>query len=198
MIVFRQLWFLILCVLLGVFAPSRADARMAETRTWVFAPEVAETRLETEPQAVGTHQENGLWNYEHAPGCTQAAENVAAPTGRFYSAAFETTLDASVLGKSRSIHFNRANAALDSALSSDAAFASRMEGLIPGVRDAVSKVGGRQTPGGWIWHHEQATGVMRLVPEVQHTPGSMFWGTLHPGGRGGYSIWGIPNGAPPN
>ncbi len=75
MIVFRQLWFLLLCVLLGVFAPSRADARLAETRTWVFAPEVAETRLETEPQAVGTHQENGLWNYEHAPGCTQTAEN---------------------------------------------------------------------------------------------------------------------------
>ncbi len=76
MIVFRQLWFLVLCVLLGVFAPSRADARLAETRTWGFAQEVAETRLETEPQAVGTHQENGLWNYEHAPGCTQAAESV--------------------------------------------------------------------------------------------------------------------------
>lgn len=76
MIVFRQLWFLLLCVLLDVFAPSRADARLAETRTWVFAPEVAETRLETEPQAVGTHQENGLWNYEHAPGCTQAAERI--------------------------------------------------------------------------------------------------------------------------
>ncbi len=43
MIVLRQLWFLILCVLLGVFAPSRAVARMAETRTGVFAPEVAET-----------------------------------------------------------------------------------------------------------------------------------------------------------
>ena len=78
MIVFRQLWFLILCVLLGVFAPSRADARLAETRTWVFASEVAETRLETEPQTVGTHQENRLWNYEHAPGCTQAAETTAA------------------------------------------------------------------------------------------------------------------------
>ena len=79
MIVFRQLWFLLLCVLLGVFAPSRADARLAETRTWVFAPEVAETRLKTEPQAVGTHQENGLWNYEHAPGCTQAAESRLVP-----------------------------------------------------------------------------------------------------------------------
>jgi hypothetical protein len=86
-IVFRQLWFLILCVLLGVFAPSRADARMAETRTWVFAPEVAETRLETEPQAVGTHQENGLWNYEHAPGCTQAAENAGARTASAWTRA---------------------------------------------------------------------------------------------------------------
>ena len=82
MIVLRQLWFLILCVLLGLFAPSRADARLAETRTWVFAPEVAETRLETEPQAVGTHQENELLNYEHAPGCTQAAENVAPAFSR--------------------------------------------------------------------------------------------------------------------
>ena len=79
MIVFRQLWFLLLCVLLGVFAPSRADARMAETRTWVFAPEVAETRLEAEPQAVGTHQENRLWNYEHAPGRTQAAKTARVP-----------------------------------------------------------------------------------------------------------------------
>jgi hypothetical protein len=84
------MWFLLLCVLLGVFAPSRADAHMAETRTWVFAPEVAETRLETEPQAVGTHQENGLWNYEHAPGCTQAAESAVQPRnalGQFMSKA---------------------------------------------------------------------------------------------------------------
>jgi hypothetical protein len=73
--VLLRLWFLILCVLLGAFVPSRAGARGSETRTWVFAPTTTETRLESEPQAAGTHQENGLCHYEHAPGCCLAAEN---------------------------------------------------------------------------------------------------------------------------
>ncbi|MGO9313235.1 MAG: HNH endonuclease [Syntrophobacteraceae bacterium] len=54
------------------------------------------------------------------------------------------------------------------------------------------------TPSDWIWHHANETGVMQLVPEAQHTPGSAYWSTLHPSGRGGYSIWAIPAGAPPN
>lgn len=70
-----RLWLLVLLVCVSAFAPSRAEARAAENRTWVFLPTVTETRLETEPQVAGTHQENGLWNYEHAPGCTLAAEN---------------------------------------------------------------------------------------------------------------------------
>ena len=81
--VLLRLWFLVLCVLAGAFAPSRAGARVSETRTWVFAPEVVETRLETEPQAAATHQENGLWNYEHAPGCCLAPERVADGSVRF-------------------------------------------------------------------------------------------------------------------
>ena len=73
-----RLWMLVLLVCVSAFAPSRAGAREAETLAWVFAPQTVETRPESEPQAAGTHQENGLWNYEHAPGCTQAAESGAA------------------------------------------------------------------------------------------------------------------------
>jgi hypothetical protein len=33
---------------------------------------------------------------------------------------------------------------------------------------------------------------MQLVPNAQHPniPGGIFWETMHPGGIGGYSIWG--------
>jgi len=121
-----------------------------------------------------------------------------------YSVAYEMQLSSGVLGRSRSVHFNRANEALDDALRSDPAFAGAMEQMIPGVGSAVSRTGGRSTPDGWIWHHVHSSqaggqaGVMRLVPDTQHAPGSAFWSVLHPGGVGGYSEWAIPRGAPPN
>jgi hypothetical protein len=127
-------------------------------------------------------------------------ESKAAPmraaTVETYSVAYEMRLNPADLGRSRAVHFNRANAALDSALQSDPAFAAQMDRMIPGVGDSVSSVGGRATPGGWIWHHSTERGVLQLVPEVQHTPDSIFWNTMHPGGPGGYSIWSIPAGAP--
>jgi hypothetical protein len=126
------------------------------------------------------------------------ANSFAGPTGDAYSVAYQMQLDSAVLGTSRSVQFNRANAALDAALQSDPVFASQMEQLIPGVADSVSSVGGRATPSDYIWHHSTDTGIMQLVPEAQHTTGSIFWDTLHPGGRGGYSIWAIPAGAPKN
>ena len=61
----------------------------------------------------------------------EAASVVATPTGRVYSVAYEMTLDTIDFGKSRSVQFNRANAALDAALQSDPAFARAMEDLIP-------------------------------------------------------------------
>jgi filamentous hemagglutinin len=111
-----------------------------------------------------------------------------------------------VFGRRRSIHFNRANAALDDALQGDAQFAKMMEDLIPGVQASVSSVGGRAKPAGWTWEHASTStafgeqGIMRLVPTNQHTPGSDFWRVLHPdkGASGGYSEWAIPNGAPKN
>lgn len=42
----------------------------------------------------------------------------------------------------------------------------------------------------WVWHHSTEPGVMQLVPQVQHTNGSIFWKTLHQGGRGGMSLCG--------
>jgi len=134
-------------------------------------------------------------------GRTEAITTAATmPNGSFYSVAYQTILNSTDLGKSREVHFNRANAALDKAIQSDPEFAVQMEHLIPGVSDSVSKVGGRETPEGWVWHHDQGIGVMQLVPENQHTPGSIFWNTLHPtpGNAGGYSIWAIPAGAPRN
>jgi len=61
-----------------------------------------------------------------------------------YSSAFEMKLDPSDFGKSDSVHFNRANKALDDALNADPQFAATMENLIPGVRNAVSSKGGAE------------------------------------------------------
>ena len=120
------------------------------------------------------------------------------PDGKHYSVAFRMTLDAGDFGRRRKVHFNRANKALHEALQSDPGLAAALDKLIPGVLEAVSDRGGRETPEGWLWQHDKAPGEMQLVPEDQHTPGSVFWDTLHPGGTGGYSDWAIPNGAPPN
>ncbi|WP_440533999.1 hypothetical protein [Variovorax sp. YR566] len=123
-----------------------------------------------------------------------------------YSVAFETQLDVVDFGKSRDVHFNRANAALDKALQADSEFSVMMEKLIPGVQDSVSAIGGRTRPSGWIWEHASSStafgqqGIMRLVPSYQHTPGSSWWRALHPntGASGGYAEWAIPAGAPKN
>jgi len=103
------------------------------------------------------------------------------------------SLDPSDYGRSDSVHFNRANAALDQALQSDPEFAQRMEQLIPGVQNRVSSVGGRQNPESWTWHHDESPGVLQLVPSADHWDN---WAVYHPTGRGGYAIWAVPAGAP--
>lgn len=138
---------------------------------------------------------------ENSTALTTPPENPTA-----YSVAYEMKLQPADLGTSRSVQFNRANAALDNSLKSDSEFAATMDDLIPGVQNSVSSVGGRATPEGWIWEHASTStangevGIMRLVPEEQHTPGSPWWRVLHPdkGAAGGYSEWAIPNGAPKN
>ena len=135
-------------------------------------------------------------------------DNLPPPPARptVYSTAYQMRLDPSDIGTSRAVHFNRANASLDDAFRSDAQWADEMEEMIPGARNAVSSVGGRENPPGWTWEHASTstangqTGIMRLVPTVQHTPGSPWWRVLHPdkGARGGYSEWAIPAGAKKN
>ena len=72
-----RLWFLILCVIAGAFAPSRAPAREFENRTRDFFAFSPKTHQETESQAVEPHQEKTADGYETALGYPQAAENVA-------------------------------------------------------------------------------------------------------------------------
>lgn len=122
-----------------------------------------------------------------------------------YTVSFEVQLQPQDLGRSRTVHFGRANAALDRALRAEPELAKAMEALIPGVTAAVSSKGGRDNPPGHTWHHAvtepkagRPAGVMQLVPTDQHSSGSPFWGAMHPEGRGGYSEWAIPAGAPPN
>lgn len=118
---------------------------------------------------------------------------------RFYTVAFEVELDKDDWVNSRSVHFNRANAALADALA-DPEFAEFMEGQSSGVTDRVARTGGRKNPKGWVWEHASSStaqgrkGVMRLVPKEQHTPGSRWWRILHPdkGARGGFAEWGNP------
>jgi len=75
-------------------------------------------------------------------------------------------------------------------MASDATFANSMSELgISIPRSSTGSILGK-SPANWVWHHDVGVGVMQLVPKAQHTTGSMFWNTMHPGGLGGMSIWG--------
>ncbi|MGJ1323034.1 HNH endonuclease [Sphingobacterium faecium] len=112
-------------------------------------------------------------------------------TGAQYSVAFETKLASNLYpGKGYYTHFKAANTSLSNAIASDAAFANSMSKLgISIPRSSTGNILGK-SPVNWVWHHDVGAGVMQLVPKTQHTTGSMFWNTLHPGGVGGMSIWG--------
>jgi hypothetical protein len=190
----------------SAYAPSLGGALQQIKIVPRNAPEFGGSRIGgSQPGIAGSHPPGVISPPEAvAPSSMGRAVAPANPTA--YSTAFEMKLPTSVLGKRRSVHFTRANASLDQALGADAQFAKMMDDLIPGVRQAVSSVGGRQTPVGWTWEHVHSTqaggqvGVMRLVPTYQHTPGSPWWRVIHPqpGAAGGYSEWAIPRGAPKN
>lgn len=93
-------------------------------------------------------------------------------------------------GVYRGVHFLEANKALSATMAADARFASSMSQL--GINIPRSPAGSilGKSPANWVWHHNVEAGVMQLVPKSQHTIGSSFWNTSHPGGRGGFSIWG--------
>ncbi|MFC7261223.1 DUF6531 domain-containing protein [Streptomyces lutosisoli] len=137
-----------------------------------------------------------------APGTCPLTGQQIDPKG--YTSLFEMELDRADFGKSRKVHFSRANTALDAAIKADPELGAYLEQFSPGIAGQVSSKGGRKVPVGHTWQHEPAAnaggreGVMRLVPTYQHTPGTPWWDVLHPGYSGGYAEWGIPNGAPPN
>ncbi|MGH8020909.1 MAG: hypothetical protein ACREIA_22020 [Opitutaceae bacterium] len=70
-----RLWLFVVLTLAGAFAPSRASARVVETRTWNFFPTATETRPESAPQVADSHLANPLHGYETASGCCLAAES---------------------------------------------------------------------------------------------------------------------------
>ncbi|MEV6478909.1 putative T7SS-secreted protein [Streptomyces sp. NPDC051576] len=137
-----------------------------------------------------------------APGVCPLTGQQINPRG--YTSLFEMRLDPTDFGRSRSVHFNRANAALDEAIKADPELGRYLDQFSPDIAKQVSEEGGRRNPAGHTWQHEPAAnaggrqGVMRLVPTYQHTPGSPWWDVLHPGNSGGYAEWAVPNGAPPN
>jgi RHS repeat-associated protein len=118
----------------------------------------------------------------------------APASARVYSVAFQAVLPGDLYpGFSRAVHFQEANRILLVAMKADPMFAKQMEMLIPGVRRQIVGLWGgisRHPPDYWTWHHALDPGVMQLVPRPQHTPGSIWWDILHPGGEGGYSRWG--------
>lgn len=111
------------------------------------------------------------------------------PTGKFYSVAYEMSLKkTSYPGVTRYMHFKEANIALESAMKSNPLL-SDLGIIVP--KTASGGINGI-SPVNWVWHHDINAGVMQLVPKSQHPniPGGIFWETMHPGRKGGYSIWG--------
>lgn len=116
-------------------------------------------------------------------------------SGNAYSVAYETKLSPDMYpGLSRGAHFQAANSDLLQAMNSDPQFEAAMNDLIPGIRDSlVGPRGGisRTSPSSlWTWHHAPEEGVMQLVPRIQHQAPGLLQQLFHPGGVGGFSIWG--------
>lgn len=119
-----------------------------------------------------------------------AAES-AVPNGKFYSVVFQTKLNpTSYPGVSRGRHFQESNEAFLRAMEGDSAFAESMGGMGINIQRTPKDLAPRKAPDKWTWHHGQEPGVMQLVPRAQHQWGSIFKDAFHPGGKGGYSIWG--------
>jgi hypothetical protein len=124
------------------------------------------------------------------------ASQAAGPeTPNAYSVAFEATLAERGIG-TRLSHFVDANTQLLKATGDPLlgpalreALGANFEGTILD-RSGSGRVLG-SSPEGWTWHHVvDRPGVLQLVPRSQHAPGSIWQDLLHPGGVGGFSLWG--------
>jgi RHS repeat-associated protein len=109
------------------------------------------------------------------------------PKGNVYSVAFETTLSKNLYpGVNASRHLTAANKVMLSTMDD---VTMKNLNIVMKTRPNGSIIM-NSSPHNWVWHHDVGSGVMQLVPKAQHTPGSIFLNTLHPGGQGGMSIWG--------
>ena len=162
-------------------APGNIGDRTVVAATIRFG----ETCLE---ESVASDRMQTLFGLSHL---LNAPTRVATPSGEFYSSAYQTTLrPTSYPGVSRGRHFQEANENLLHAMEADAGFAQVIQESGVTLQRTATGLAPRTPPPGWTWHHAPESGVMELVPRVQHAPGSIFQGTLHPGGQGGFSIWG--------
>lgn len=115
-------------------------------------------------------------------------------SGNAYSVVYRTTLPSDAFpGKSRPFHYRKANQALLQEMNANPQFAESMEQIIPGIREQLAGPQGgisNRPPIGWTWHHNVETGVVELVPTVQHTTLGNLQNLLHPYGIGGMATWG--------
>ncbi len=126
-----------------------------------------------------------------AGGTAAGAEAAAGPTGDIYSVMYQTELrSTSYPGLSRAAHFQEANEALLTTMEANPEFATALRQAGVNLERTPTGLAPRTSPQGWTWHHAQQPGVMQLVPRLQHTAGSIFWDAFHPGGIGGFAIWG--------
>ena len=119
----------------------------------------------------------------------------ALGSGRAYSIAYETEIPSNLYpGRSRGAHFQAANRSLLEAMDNDSEFDQAMNVLIPGIRKSLVGPRGGISRGApsplWTWHHAADEGVMQLVPRIQHEAPGNLQKLFHPGGVGGFSIWG--------
>ncbi|MBL7523484.1 HNH endonuclease [Frankia sp. CNm7] len=80
-------------------------------------------------------------------------------------------------------------------MDADPNFDALMEGMIPGIRNAIQGTRGgalAESPSalGWTWHHHADVGRMQLVPMGQHSARGLFQAIFHPSRGGGFKIWG--------
>jgi hypothetical protein len=127
---------------------------------------------------------------ERAAAIANGELSANAPTGKYYSVWFETKLSPASYRASRNAHSQEANENLLQRMEGDADHARIMQDAGIDLRRTPTGLAPRTPPAGFTWHHAEEPGVMQLVPEQQHDPGSMFQRILHPNGRGGYSKWG--------
>ncbi|WP_307874373.1 DNRLRE domain-containing protein [Frankia nepalensis] len=125
-----------------------------------------------------------------------ACSNPTQGPGNAYSVAYETNLaPTSYPGVTRGEHFRESNQNLLNDMDADPNFDALMEGMIPGIRNAIQGTRGgalAESPSalGWTWHHHADVGRMQLVPMGQHSARGLFQAIFHPSRGGGFKIWG--------